>query len=1275
MTAPNPQIELKLSLPADQATLLAGLEAWLALGLITDQQVRSLSQAQLSCPLPVRPGPAFLPAPEPVRPGRRPWRSGQQAAATRETASRPPAAVNTWLQQLMGELSVVWLLGLGVFLIVLSSAVLAATQWAQFSAIGQYLVLGVYTSAFWAIGRWSARSPRLQLTAKTLQTVALLLLPLNVWAIDALGVAGTPLGLVTALGAMALLAAIGWWGLSRWSASDGQKLAFGALAGLHLGWATAWVPIAAVYAGAAVSAAIATLKPRSQSSAVGPLGLLVFSLGLLLLRALGLLERGQWGQLGLAFGLYGATLVGLSQGVNQAEAARPTGPLRRWSGWGGRALLWWGWLLSLSQWTLQALGVSSLGLGLRLRQLQRTGRRWDLLAAFAIALQLPFLLWDLLPPPLRASLLSPLTQLTQTADRPDLLLGIALFPYVVLMVAVADAYHRRQNRPLARFSEALGLGLSSGLTTFSLLSPKVLVLNLIASSLTALIITCRRQPLRPWRVYATHLLALLTVFVTIGDRWPALDSISWIYVVLALMTVELLLGRRRTQLWPQSAWRVGQLLAVLGYGLLLSQLADAGYQSWLGLLGLSLPLLLLLGRGYGASLLALGLTAPLTLGLPETRLLGLGLAALLAAANSYYVPQLPVAMLSLGFGLGGLVSLLHDGWPGGQGGGLLPGPTYWYLVGAIAVLGLWSLGRWLPVEGPLEPAESPSAASSAAEQRLWTRLSTLYGQASDRWATLLSGTVLLGLTIESGLRLSQLRPAYGPYAAALVLLAIAIGWRSWGRPQPAAIYSLGWSAELLAIEGIGGQGGGLLALSAATLALGGLTLLLSLALRSRQPALVSPLLHLTLLYALLALGLRANSLNAWTGWLVLAAALMVLEVGRQRQLPWLRWLAFGGISWGWYELVVYQLLQASGEHPADGLVLLAAVALVIMLAYRLLAPWLEQWLGLPRPELVWVAHIHWGIGSGLLLLSAASAWAAGLGLPWLALAVGLALVSYALVQGRLPAAPPVQSRWVILGLLELIGWIAYARLAFAALQSLDRWWAVVACALAVGLYWLPWPRWGWPLQHWRQMAVGLPLAVLLLTGAADHIPSLCFVAGFYGWLAGSSRRVRLSYLTLGLLAWAAWLWLDLRSINDSVAQVAPAVLSLLYIAQVDPALQAEPNRNGRHWLRLVGSGLLLLVALLSPRWTGLPLAGLSLGAIALGLLWRTRAFLYSGTLFFGLNAIYQLVLLNATYPFVKWVIGIVVGVALIWVAADFERRRDQWIDLTQGWVQELDRWA
>jgi hypothetical protein len=45
------------------------------------------------------------------------------------------------LQSLAEELSVRWLLFLGVFLVVLSSGVVAASQWERFPAVGQYGVL------------------------------------------------------------------------------------------------------------------------------------------------------------------------------------------------------------------------------------------------------------------------------------------------------------------------------------------------------------------------------------------------------------------------------------------------------------------------------------------------------------------------------------------------------------------------------------------------------------------------------------------------------------------------------------------------------------------------------------------------------------------------------------------------------------------------------------------------------------------------------------------------------------------------------------------------------------------------------------------------------------------------------------------------------------------------------------------------------------------------------------------------------------------------------
>ena len=72
-------------------------------------------------------------------------------------------------------------------MVVVSSGVLAASQWEKFPAAGQYGVLLAYTLTFWAIGSWAKKQSNLHLTAQTLQEVTLLLVPINFWAMDTFG--------------------------------------------------------------------------------------------------------------------------------------------------------------------------------------------------------------------------------------------------------------------------------------------------------------------------------------------------------------------------------------------------------------------------------------------------------------------------------------------------------------------------------------------------------------------------------------------------------------------------------------------------------------------------------------------------------------------------------------------------------------------------------------------------------------------------------------------------------------------------------------------------------------------------------------------------------------------------------------------------------------------------------------------------------------------------------------------------------------------------------
>lgn len=132
--------------------------------------------------------------------------------------------------------------------------------------------------------------------------------------------------------------------------------------------------------------------------------------------------------------------------------------------------------------------------------------------------------------------------------------------------------------------------------------------------------------------------------------------------------------------------------------------------------------------------------------------------------------------------------------------------------------------------------------------------------------------------------------------------------------------------------------------------------------------------------------------------------------------------------------------------------------------------------------------------------------------------------------------------------------------------------------------------------------------------------------------------------------------------------------AVLYFAQSDPIFQNGARRSLRHWLWVSGLGFILLYGVMVSPGSGLLVGLLSLAAVGAGLGLQVRAFLFVGTALLILNLTDQFVLLNATFPFVKWVLGIVAGVALIWMAADFERRREQWIAIAQTWRSTLDEW-
>ena len=317
---------LCFSLPVCVANpnILIGLEQWLRQGALSEDQVLNWCQSHLSQPLPTA---AFRSIPASIESSP----SSIQSAKTVPPKSPQKVqvgGVSKILQSLMDEISVLWLLFLGVFLVVVSSAVLAASQWNAVPPAGQYGILWAYTFAFWGVSHWLGRRDDLQLTAHTLQLTALLIIPVNFWMIDSFQLVQNGVSLLVAGVAGVLLSGLMAytlkpWERDRWEGEPPKQkrgwivfVNLLLLSWLHWGWLHGGVPPVAIYIGILVTAVCTVFvnaapleavraRPPTQYPLMALLALTPLYAMLLLL------FRGVWiaqlplGSLGLAFGLIG----------------------------------------------------------------------------------------------------------------------------------------------------------------------------------------------------------------------------------------------------------------------------------------------------------------------------------------------------------------------------------------------------------------------------------------------------------------------------------------------------------------------------------------------------------------------------------------------------------------------------------------------------------------------------------------------------------------------------------------------------------------------------------------------------------------------------------------------------------------------------------------------------------------------------------------------------------------------------------------------------------
>ncbi|MFB2919275.1 hypothetical protein [Aerosakkonema funiforme] len=1364
---PDRQIRLEMMLSSSQPTLLEGLDIWLRLGLISDAQVRQLCQKYLSCPLP------------------QPIETLEVPATTVPAQSKPPLTpVNEpqlpkrrkrIFQSLLAELSVRWFLFLGVFMVVLSSGVLAASQWQRFPAFGQYAVLLGYTLIFWGASFWTARQKNLQLTAQTLQLVTLFLVPVNFWAMDGFRLWGNPTEWVTVGIASLTLTGITAFILKNQprNLEYSVPINYLGLCYLHWGWEFSGFPLLAVYLGIVGTVVfliwrfcvaklrsrntsekgeietgengntdtgaeanidlllsylqsvgetpgednlsglpndllsngwpIASSQPPATDRRQGKVGIVVYALAVLLVRAI-FSNYVEIGQLGLAVGICGWLLAWLS-------LQRPS-PLNfssafSQSNWEaiGAILLLVGWVVSVGvdpAW--QAIGVSGLGLWFFWSRLQRFWLWVDFSAMLGIGLQAIWLFWRLIPPENQDRLISTAIELSNAQENPYPLLSLVLFPYAIWIVILTDWLWRRSKSELAEFGETIAFSFGLITTCISLVNPLLRSLNLLAVTINLAIVNWRHP--RSTLVYLTHISIILSLVSALDYLLPNFSLENWATVLLGLTIAEWLLSLKglrdrvpqiqtpipetessllyknpnpQSKTTSRSAWYIGLSLAALSYILFV---VDFSSTSILRLSWLLVPLTLTLVANRSEtsqrslaswlSLIAFGMAQILTVYIPDARLVGLGIASMAMLVNSRYLRHLAATLVTVGFTISFLGFSLWEGFPG------FPPLSVdgWFLVSAIAINILWWLRSWL-LERSVKAVQ---AAAEGVGEKSSPSLYIIYARAVDLWAIALCSQELVVLTFRSVGIYSDIFTAALTYLATAVLLMGANFYRCLPHPRNLCVYAIGWGFELFVAESVKLGGGSYLDLAIANIAIALVGFILALWSIERYPSAPSSIRILPLIYAFLGLALRGSTFNSWTGVLLFGASIVGLGIGGKSP-AWkaLQYLALTGISLSVYELVIYQMRLSGGGNLADGLTVLAVVGAAIAFIYRLLARWLQPLLRLSLAEIINTAHIHWALGSTLMFAVASIGVGTGPQLTVIGVAVSLLLAAYAIAQGRYEFSRFNPSEWVYLGLIEVAGVYAYGRLFWTELSVLDPWLAALVCVIALIMYNAPWQNWGWPATAWKNSMAILPGFTVLATSLVIDRITLIVVAIVYLLLAKLAQNVRLTYVSIIIVEWVTyrWFWQEMQLTNISnhiLWYVIPVALAVLYLAQVDPGLKQPEQKQIRHILRLLGIGSICGVSLWTEHWTGLVSGMISCSAIFVGLALRIRAFLFIGTVTFLINASFQLVILNDRYSFLKWAIGLVVGIGFMLLAANFETRRSQIASLVRNSLSELQNW-
>ena len=1286
---PDVWIEIEARVRSDRAELLEGLDTWLQLGLITQAQVKKIARRYLCCPLPTLPTKEFLLPPQ-----------TEVAPSTVVSTIPTPNLLHRVWQSFLDELSIRWLLFLGIFLVVVSSGVLAASQWQNFSAYGQYFILLLYSLAFWGIGFWTGKQSGLRLTAQTLQAIATLLIPINFWAISHLGLLSEPMGWgITALAVVTLTAT--YYLISK---HNSWASGFLLLSCFHLSW-YGNLPLLAIYGGISI---IVGLHYRwfSRRRKYPLLDLVYVLAAWLLLLAREVITATDWFNYSLAIALFAWLLctIYLDRARQTRLVALRHKPLAVTNALLGNTIKIFAAILVIATWGVsfqagirqsplffwQNVAIGGLAIQLYWQRLILYWRRWDLTAIFLLGLQTLYLSKELIPNSLRSQALDLSVEFSNSDYFPESVLGVSLFPYLILFVFVASWLYRRRKHPLGLWTEYLTLCLGIVFSCLSYVNPTWRSLNLLLSTLTLGYVTYIRQPIRSSLLYSTHILALITIVNAIA-LIPNLNTLWWGNIFIALMALNwgicLTQKQRRSSpmsiLINRSCWYAGLTLSALSYVFL----APTHTSSW-GLVWFVAPLMMTAIAKYTRqigqrrlattfSCLALVFAQALVYESKFALIVGLAIATGLMFANAFNLRRTSITVIHLGLAIALFASLFNlfidyrfDNY------------SQWLLITNLAILLLDRLRLNLlktyhnPKFGYISQRNAFGILGVGKETQNF-KLIDKYIKATDYWAIAL---IVLQLPIISfsyfwlpNVALDRLFV----YLLATGLLSGILTWRYRSQPNNLVLYTLTWLIGVLAVSSMRLISSSSLISATGNILLGLAALVVVVLIaRSNTPWARLNLAFVPLIYAALGIFWRLADFNAYTGLLTLGAAIILLNVKPIRKLEIFKYLGFAAISVGIYELVIYQMYSASGGSLADALTILSLVAAAIAFSYRIMVYWyatkaIPTVFNLSLSKFTLIAHFHWAASSILKIIAAGIAIDNTPRLTLVSIATSFCLGAYAVIQGRDSkdsAASQHNDWWVYVGLVEIAATLVYSRLIITKLSLFDPWRIIFTCAIALLIYQIPWQNFGWRSTPWQRTAIAIPALMALVMAEDISYLSLLVTALFYLRIAYAQQNIRWSYISLGLLN-----WLSLRAIAQySFESLWISVIvscSILYIAQFDPYLQSQ--RQQRHYLRLAGSSVLCLTFWQQP---GIVAGIIAFSSILCGLGLKIRAFLYIGTITLVLTVLHQLIILIFTYSFLKWVVGLLAGIGSIAIAAGFEKQRDRVSNRLRIYQNQLQTW-